>query len=57
MCRSDSKGDFNTIYSLGGRGVGKTSLLNILLGKGYNEDISHSRIGISNLIINLTIKN
>ena len=57
MYRSDSKADFNTIYSLDGRGVGKTSLLNILLGKGYNEDISHSRIGISNLIINLTIKN
>ena len=47
MYRSDSKGRFNTIYILGGRGVGKTSLLNILLGKGYNENISRSKIGIS----------
>lgn len=47
MYRSDSKGRLNTIYILGGRGVGKTSLLNILLGKGYNENVTHSKIGIS----------
>ena len=37
MFRSDSNGRLNTIYILGKRGVGKTSLLNILLGRGYDE--------------------
>ena len=47
MYRSDSHGQPNTIYIVGARGVGKTSLLNVILGKGYNENIRHSRIGIT----------
>ena len=46
MYRSDANGQPNTIYILGSRGSGKTSLLNILLGKGFDENISHSKIGI-----------
>ena len=47
MYRTDSHGRVNTIYILGRRGVGKTSLLNIILGKGYKENIKHSKIGIT----------
>ena len=41
-----SSGTSNLVYIVGSRGVGKTSLLNVLLGKGYNENITHSKIGI-----------
>ena len=47
MYRSDSRGQPNTIYIVGARGVGKTSLLNVILGRGYNENIRHSRVGIT----------
>ena len=56
MYGSDSIGRLNTIYILGSRGVGKTTLLNILLGKGYNENIPHSKIGISKSYYNLNNK-
>ena len=46
MYRSDSHGRLNTIYIVGRKGAGKTSLLNIILGKGYNENIKRSKIGI-----------
>ncbi len=46
MYRSDSHGRLNTIYIVGSKGAGKTSLLNIILGKGYNENIKRSKIGI-----------
>lgn len=36
-----------TIYIVGGRGVGKTSLLNALLGIQFNENINHSKFGIT----------
>ena len=41
-----SSGTSNLVYIVGSRGVGKTSLLNVLLGKGYNENITHSKVGI-----------
>ena len=47
MSRNVSSDQIKTIYIVGGRGVGKTSLLNILLGKGFNEKIKHSKIGIT----------
>ena len=47
MYRSDTNGHFNTIYILGARGVGKTSLLNILLGREYDENVRKSKIGIT----------
>ena len=47
MYRSDANGRFNTIYILGARGVGKTSLLNILLGREYDENVIKSKIGIT----------
>ena len=47
MFRSDSNGRLNTIYILGKRGVGKTSLLNILLGREYDENVRKSKIGIT----------
>ena len=56
MYRSDSKGRLNTIYILGSRGVGKTTLLNILLGKGFIENVPHSKIGITTSFYNLNNK-
>ena len=56
MYRGDSNGRLNTVYILGRRGVGKTSLLNILLGKGYDENISHSRIGIKSSLYKINNK-
>ena len=56
MYRSDSKGRLNTIYILGSRGVGKTTLLNILLGKGFIENVPHSKIGIKTSFYNLNNK-
>ena len=56
MFRSDSNGRLNTIYILGRRGVGKTSLLNILLGKGYDETITHSKIGIKSSLYKINNK-
>ena len=47
MYRSDTNGHFNTIYILGARWVGKTSLLNILLGREYDENVRKSKIGIT----------
>ena len=47
MSKIVSSGQISTIYIVGGRGVGKTSLLNILLGKGFNEKIKHSKIGLT----------
>ena len=47
MSRNVSSDQIKTIYIVGGRGVWKTSLLNILLGKGFNEKIKHSKIGIT----------
>ena len=47
MYRSDTNGHFNTIYILGSRGVGKTSLLNILLVREYDENVRKSKIGIT----------
>ena len=56
MYRSDSNGRLNTIYILGRRGVGKTSLLNILLGKGYDENITHSKMGIKSSLYRINNK-
>ncbi len=56
MYGSDSIGRLNTIYILGSRGVGKTTLLNILLGRGYNENVPHSKIGITTSYYNLNNK-
>ena len=47
MSKNVSSGQISTIYIVGGRGVGKTSLLNILLGKPFNEKISKSKVGIT----------
>ena len=56
MFRSDSNGRLNTIYVLGKRGVGKTSLLNILLGRGYDENITKSRLGIKSSLYKINNK-
>ena len=56
MYRSDTNGHFNTIYILGARGVGKTSLLNILLGRGYDENITESRLGIKSSLYKINNK-
>ena len=56
MYRGDSNGRLNTIYILGRRGVGKTSLLNILLGKEYDEKITHSKIGIKSSLYKINNK-
>ena len=47
MYKNYINGNSNTIYFLGRRGVGKSSLLNALLGKGFNENITSSDLGIS----------
>lgn len=47
MYKNKSNCHQRTIYIVGGRGVGKTSLLNALLGIKFNEDINHSKIGIN----------
>ena len=39
-------GNENVIYLLGARGVGKTSLINILLGKEFRENETHTKKGI-----------
>ena len=56
MFRSDSNGRLNTIYILSKRGVGKTSLLNILLGRGYDENITESRLGIKSSLYKINNK-
>ena len=47
MYKNDANCNQRTIYIVGGRGVGKTSLLNALLGIKFNENINHSKIGIT----------
>ena len=39
-------GNENVIYLLGARGVGKTSLINILLGREFRENETHTKKGI-----------
>ena len=39
-------GNENVIYLLGARGVGKTSLINILLGREFRENETHKKKGI-----------
>ena len=39
-------GNENVIYLLGARGVGKTSLINILLGREFKEKETHTKKGI-----------
>ena len=39
-------GNENVIYLLGARGVGKTSLINILLGREFKENETHTKKGI-----------
>ena len=47
MYKNEANDPQSTIYIVGGRGVGKTSLLNALLGMKFNENINHSKIGIN----------
>ena len=47
MYKNDANCNQRTIYIVGGRGVGKTSLLNALLGIKFNENIDHSKLGIT----------
>ena len=39
-------GNESVIYLLGARGVGKTSLINILLGREFRENETHTKKGI-----------
>ena len=47
MYKNEANDPQSTMYIVGGRGVGKTSLLNALLGIKFNENINHSKIGIN----------
>ena len=47
MYKNEANDPQSTMYIVGGRGVGKTSLLNALLGIKFNENINHSKIGIT----------
>ena len=47
MYKNEANDPQSTMYIVGGRGVGKTSLLNALLGIKFNENINQSKIGIT----------
>ena len=47
----------NLIFILGARGVGKTSLKNVISGREFNEKEAHSKIGITTSYLTVDDKN